>query len=188
MNLSKLENDYNSIWQSCSMQEKKIYMSIAANLFKPPAKYNAANPLHKNDVLKKEDDWSKAKNAQSPIERKAYLTGTKSKIDFKTNAAKINSRQDYHKASKAFHEGRSAHILASKPAKDSPYSKQLQFHQQAANLHHNAATTQDSNNPFHAAYPKHLANIQKHYSAMETHAKQNKLPTGTGHTRFITKE
>ena len=187
LHLLELEHQSNILWTSLSSEEKKIYQSLGATLFKPQPGYNKANPLNSKDKIPTSEDWGKpTEKYPTPIERKGYLTGAGSPMNTATSKAQIGSRLDYHKASKAFHEGKAASLFGVKNRNEAQ-SQQLRFHQQAADIHSNAANTYDPSSTFHSAYPKHLENLQKHYVNMDKHAKSNGMQIGAGHTKFVTK-
>jgi hypothetical protein len=196
MPLLDLEVKASTIWSSLTEQEKMVYESINAKKYIPPT-------LHKKspttfDNVGEPDDWSKPKapasnklntytSYKTPLEKKAYLTGHtdfKIKPDKDANEAKINSREDYHKASAAFHRGRFEQLNNKNYSADHPMTKQKQFHEKLADMHYAAPGLLKYNKP---KYDSHLKNIQSGYAAMEGHAKANKFPIGTGHTRYVTK-
>jgi len=109
------------------------------------------------------DDWSKP-TQKTPLEDKGYKLGVSGSSNVGNHG--ITSRKEYHQASKGFHKGRADHLLK-KPGRLPAENEQLKYHKEW--------------------YGNHLKATQDLYGKMEHHAKVNNLPTGAGHTRYVTK-
>ena len=149
-------------------------------------------------------------DAASDIERKAYLEAhPNSKYGSQSNSVKdagINSRDDYHWASAAFHRGKKEALQGERDASpkhghpDYNYEKDVGLHSQKSwhdemERRHLAAVKRlewekkgvGMGAPDSKPYNSHLNEIRGKYATEEESRKAANKPFGVGHTRYISK-
>ncbi len=165
-----------------------------------PRRSKPAEPAGKTDGW-----WDK----YSPLERKAYLTAhpnsSRASSVGDVAGAKIGSREDYHRASAAFHSGKvksfearehemgktdSQHRATPRGAAlasmRNSHGEALRLHRQA--LDHLAHHRQNPTDGSLRRYGNALGQIRDFYPQLDALHRKHGEPTGVGHTRYVSKE